>query len=145
MTLITRTLSGRCRSMKASMPKTIDASPRGAAQPRKSASRGRISLPRSAIATGTRRTTVRLTSHHQAVAALRRGYNCLLFDGPGQGRPLIHQGLHMRPNWESVVSAVLDTVLSYPNVDAQSVALAGWSFGGYLAPRAASGEHRIAA
>jgi hypothetical protein len=33
-----------------------------------------------------------------AVPALRRGYNCLLVDGPGQGRALIKQGLHIRPN-----------------------------------------------
>jgi alpha-beta hydrolase superfamily lysophospholipase len=31
-----------------------------------------------------------------AVAANRRGYHCLLFDGPGQGRALIRQGLLMR-------------------------------------------------
>lgn len=33
-----------------------------------------------------------------AVPAVRRGYNCLLVDGPGQGRALIKQGLHMRPD-----------------------------------------------
>jgi hypothetical protein len=38
-----------------------------------------------------------------AVHALRRGYNVLLFDGPGQGRVLIKQGIHMRPDWENVV------------------------------------------
>ena len=36
-------------------------------------------------------------------AALRRGYNCLLFDGPGQGRKLIRDGLPIRPDWENVV------------------------------------------
>src|SRR3954451_6652351 len=35
-------------------------------------------------------------------AALRRGYNVLLFDGPGQGRNLIRDGLAMRPDWENV-------------------------------------------
>src|SRR5205823_2018303 len=81
----------------------------------------------------------------QAVAALRRGYHCLLFDGPGQGRPLIEQGLVMRPDWENVVRPVVDHALSRPDVDPQRLALIGWSFGGYLAPRAASGEHRLAA
>ncbi|MCT0230168.1 alpha/beta fold hydrolase [Synechococcus sp. CS-1324] len=80
-----------------------------------------------------------------AVAAVRRGYHCPTFDGPGQGRPLIHQGLVFRPDWEAVVRPVVDYALSRPDVDPQRIALIGWSFGGYLAPRAASGEHRLAA
>jgi pimeloyl-ACP methyl ester carboxylesterase len=80
-----------------------------------------------------------------AVAAVRRGYNVLLFDGPGQGRPLYKQGLVMRPDWENVVRPVMDYALARPEVDAKRVALIGWSFGGYLAPRAASGEPRLAA
>src|SRR5215217_4227638 len=77
--------------------------------------------------------------------ALRRGYNLLLFDGPGQGRPLIEQGLVMRPDWENVVRPVVDYALTRPEVDPKRIALMVWSFGGYLAPRAASGEHRLAA
>src|SRR5918911_5556151 len=77
--------------------------------------------------------------------ALRRGYNLLLFDGPGQGRPLIEQGLVMRPDWENVVRPVVDYALTRPKGDPKRLALIGWSFGGYLAPRAASGEHRLAA
>ena len=77
--------------------------------------------------------------------ALRRGYNLLLFDGPGQGRPLIEQGLVMRPDWENVVRPVVDYALTRPEIDPERIALMGWSFGGYLAPRAASGEHRLAA
>jgi pimeloyl-ACP methyl ester carboxylesterase len=78
-------------------------------------------------------------------AAVRRGYNCLLFDGPGQGRNLIRDHLPMRPDWERVVSVVVDHVLTRPEVDAKRVVLAGWSFGGFLAPRAAAFERRIAA
>src|SRR5919106_6674524 len=78
-------------------------------------------------------------------AVLRRGYNLLLFDGPGQGRVLIKQGLVMRPDWENVVKPVVDYALTRPEVDPEKIALMGWSFGGYLAPRAASGEHRLAA
>jgi pimeloyl-ACP methyl ester carboxylesterase len=77
--------------------------------------------------------------------ALARGYNLLLFDGPGQGRPLIEQGLVFRPDWENVVTPVVDFALTRPEVDPEKVVLLGWSFGGYLAPRAASGEHRLAA
>ncbi len=78
-------------------------------------------------------------------AALPRGYNLLLFDGPGQGRPLIEQGLVFRPDWENVVTPVVDYALTRPEVNPEKVVLLGWSFGGYLAPRAASGEHRLAA
>jgi alpha-beta hydrolase superfamily lysophospholipase len=80
-----------------------------------------------------------------AVAATRRGYHCLLFDGPGQGEMLIEQGITMRPDWETVVAAVMDVAVTLPGVDPQKIALSGWSLGGYLALRAASGEKRLAA
>ena len=80
-----------------------------------------------------------------AVAASRRGYHCLLFDGPGQGEMLYEHGVRLRPDWETVVQAVVDFALTLPIVDAKRIALSGWSLGGYLAPRAASGEHRLAA
>src|ERR687884_175509 len=76
---------------------------------------------------------------------LPRGYNLLLFDGPGQGRALIKQGLVMRPDWENVVKPVVDYALTRPEVDPEKIALMGISLGGYLAPRAASSEHRLAA
>jgi alpha-beta hydrolase superfamily lysophospholipase len=71
-------------------------------------------------------------------------YHCLIFDRPAHGRPLIKQGLVLRPDWEPVVRPVVDYALSRSEVDARWVALIGWSFGGYLAPRAASGEPRLA-
>src|SRR5215210_3200754 len=80
-----------------------------------------------------------------APAAIRRGYNFLCFDGPGQGRNLIRDGIPIRPDWENVVRPVVDFALKRPEVDLKRLVLIGWSFGGYLAPRAASGEHRIAA
>ncbi|WP_027579359.1 alpha/beta fold hydrolase [Bradyrhizobium sp. Ai1a-2] len=80
-----------------------------------------------------------------AVAASRRGYHCLLFDGPGQGAMLYEYGIRLRPDWETVIAAVVDFALTQPIVDPDRIALSGWSLGGYLAPRAASKEHRIAA
>jgi pimeloyl-ACP methyl ester carboxylesterase len=80
-----------------------------------------------------------------APAATARGYNILLFDGPGQGRNLIRDGLRMRPDWESVVSPVLDYLLSRKEVDPDKIVLAGWSWGGFLAPRAAAFEDRVRA
>lgn len=80
-----------------------------------------------------------------AVAAGRRGYHCLVFDGPGQGDVLYNQGVPLRPDWETVVTAVVDVAIGLPDVDPERIALNGWSLGGYLAPRAASGEPRLAA
>jgi dipeptidyl aminopeptidase/acylaminoacyl peptidase len=80
-----------------------------------------------------------------AVAASRRGYHSLLFDGPGQGAVLYEDQVPLRPDWDKVVAAVVDFAVEQPLVDPGKIALSGWSLGGYLAPRAASGEHRIAA
>ena len=78
-------------------------------------------------------------------AAQRRGYNCLAFEGPGQGAVIREQKLHFRPDWEKVVTPVVDYALTRPEVDPDRIALMGVSFGGYLAPRAVAFEHRIAA
>lgn len=82
---------------------------------------------------------------HGAVAAVERGWHALVFDGPGQGAAFYEQGLPFRPDWEAVISPVVDFVLAQPAVDASRVVLAGFSQGGYWAPRAAAFEHRLAA
>jgi pimeloyl-ACP methyl ester carboxylesterase len=80
-----------------------------------------------------------------AGGALERGYNVLVFDGPGQGGALVVQKLPMRPDWENVVTPVVDYLVERRDVSPARVALYGGSFGGYLAPRAAAFEHRLAA
>jgi dienelactone hydrolase len=80
-----------------------------------------------------------------AVAAAARGYHCLFFDGPGQGKLLVEDGIPLRADWEHVVTPVVDVALGLDGVDPDRIALTGWSLGGYLAPRAASGEHRLGA
>lgn len=79
------------------------------------------------------------------VAALERGYHVLMFDGPGQGEMLYKRGVPLRPDWEVVISAIVDYAMSVEIVDPKKIVLSGWSLGGYLAPRAASREHRLAA
>ncbi|MEN2741146.1 alpha/beta fold hydrolase [Microbacterium sp. X-17] len=80
-----------------------------------------------------------------AQAALDRGYDVLAFDGPGQGSVLIEQGVHLRPDWENVLPSVVDWVVAQPTTDPERIAVIGWSLGGFLAPRGASGERRLAA
>jgi len=79
----------------------------------------------------------------RATAALKRGFNCLIFEGPGQGRVIREQHIPFRPNWETVVTPVVDFALGESVVDPERIALMGISFGGYLAPRAVAFEHRI--
>ena len=78
-----------------------------------------------------------------AVAAHERGFNVLLFEGPGQGGALREKNLYFIPNWEKAVTAVIDYAYTLPNIDKNKIALMGISMGGYLAPRACAFEHRI--
>jgi len=80
-----------------------------------------------------------------AAAAVRRGYNCLTFDGPGQGAPMREQHLPFRYDWEAVVTPAVDYALGRADVDGENLALMGMSMGGFLAARAAAFEHRIGA
>jgi pimeloyl-ACP methyl ester carboxylesterase len=81
------------------------------------------------------------------IAALDRGYNCLTFEGPGQGRVIRKQRIPFRYDWEKVVTPVIDFVVGNyeKQCDLKRLALMGISMGGYLAARAAALEHRIAA
>src|SRR5581483_8263464 len=72
-------------------------------------------------------------------------YHALCFDGPGQGVVLFEQQRFMRPDWERVITPVVDYLQTRPEVDGQRIVLMGRSWGGYLAPRAATAEHRLAA
>lgn len=79
-----------------------------------------------------------------AGAAAERGYHVLTFDGPGQPSA-VRRGIVFRPDWEHVVTPVVDYVLGLDGVDPARVALLGVSLGGELAPRAAAFEPRLAA
>lgn len=80
-----------------------------------------------------------------ALAALQRGYNCLTFEGPGQGALIREQQIPFRHDWEKVVTPVVDYLHTRREVDHKRIALMGISLGGILAPRAAAFEHRLAA
>ena len=80
-----------------------------------------------------------------ACSAQAHGYTVLAFDGPGQPGPRYRDGLVFRPDWEHVVTPVVDFLIEQPGVDPDRIALLGNSMGGWLAPRAAAFEHRIKA
>lgn len=80
-----------------------------------------------------------------AAAAVRRGYNCLTFDGPGQGMPMREKGMVFRHDWEKVVTPAVDYALGRSDVDGDRLVLIGMSLGGYLAARAMAFEHRFKA
>lgn len=77
-------------------------------------------------------------------AALERGWNALIFEGPGQGANLFLHNRPFIPDWERVITPVVDFLRTRPEVDKRRICLTGSSFGGYLAPRAAAFEHRLA-
>ena len=69
---------------------------------------------------------------------VERGYEVVLFEGPGQGGVLEDANIPMTPDWERPVAAVLD------HFALSNVTLFGISLGGCLALRAAAHEDRIA-
>jgi dipeptidyl aminopeptidase/acylaminoacyl peptidase len=81
-------------------------------------------------------------------AALRRGYNALLFEISGQRGAMYSNPdaeLFFRPDTEVPLKYVCDWVLARADVDPNRLALVGWSLGGYFAPRATAFEKRIKA
>ncbi|KAF4341232.1 hydrolase or acyltransferase (alpha beta hydrolase superfamily) [Fusarium beomiforme] len=83
--------------------------------------------------------------HVMGEALLQRGMNAIVYEGPGQPSVRRYQDLGFIPEWERVVTPVVDYALSRDDVDSSKVGLMGFSFGGFLASRAAAFEHRLAA
>jgi pimeloyl-ACP methyl ester carboxylesterase len=78
-------------------------------------------------------------------AALERGWNALILEGPGQGSNLFLRSQVFIPDWERVIIPVVDFLRARPDVDRRRISLIGQSFGGFLVARAAAHEHRLAA
>ncbi|KAI0142982.1 alpha/beta hydrolase [Xylariaceae sp. FL1272] len=78
-----------------------------------------------------------------AAGARAQGYATLTFYGPDQGIVLRRDKLSIRPDWEVVISAVIDQLdavaKAHPewNLDLVKVALTGAAMGGYFALRGA--------
>ncbi len=79
-------------------------------------------------------------------AALERGYNVLLFEGPGQaGKRRFHPDSAFVPDLGPVIRAIYNFLSSRPEVNPKQIALYGASLGGYFALSGALGEPRLGA
>ena len=75
---------------------------------------------------------------------LNRGIHCLCFDGPGQGAVLRVQRIPFRPDFENVITPVIDYALdNFSEIDPERIGIMGFSFGAFLSPRACAFEKRI--
>lgn len=72
-----------------------------------------------------------------------RGLNFVTIDGPGQGEPLRLGKIYTRPDYEAVVSPLVDQIVQRDDVDPEKLVLAGASMGGYYASRVACYEPRF--
>ncbi|MQY28370.1 alpha/beta hydrolase family protein [Nocardia aurantia] len=79
---------------------------------------------------------------HTELAA--RGISTLMVDTPGTGEALRLGGLTARIETEVFAAACVDYLETRADVDTARIGLAGWSLGGYYAPRAAAFEKRLA-
>lgn len=105
-------------------------------------------------ASGARRPTLVITNGSDgaisdlwspAAGALARGWNAFVYDGPGQQSMLFDRRIPFRPDWEAVLTPVLDALLTREDVDPARLFGYGVSQGGYWLPRALAFEHRLRA
>jgi pimeloyl-ACP methyl ester carboxylesterase len=75
----------------------------------------------------------------------RRGFTCLLVDGPGQGESIRFRGHHLRHDFEVAGSAALDYLETRDDIDMNRVGIQAMSLGGYYAPRCAAMDPRYKA
>ena len=76
---------------------------------------------------------------------VRRGFSCLLVDGPGQGEMIRFRGMHLRYDFDIAGTAALDYLETRNDVDMKRVAILAMSLGGYYAPRCAAMDSRFSA
>jgi alpha-beta hydrolase superfamily lysophospholipase len=76
---------------------------------------------------------------------VRRGFSCLLVDGPGMGEAIRFRGIFLRHDYEVVGRASLDYLETRSDVDMSRIAVVALSLGGYFAPRCAAMDPRFKA
>ncbi len=78
-------------------------------------------------------------------AGLSRGWNVAVFDGPGQQSMLFEKDVPFRPDWEAVLTPVVDRFAARDDVDESALFSYAISQGGFWMPRALAFEHRSVA
>ncbi len=78
-------------------------------------------------------------------ATLGRGWNAFIYDGPGQQNMLFDQGHAFRPDWEAVLTPVIDALMGRNDVEGSALFAYGCSQAGYWVTRALAFEHRFVA
>ncbi len=78
-------------------------------------------------------------------AAHDRGYHWMTFDGPGRQAVMRRAGPALRPDWEAVITPVVDAMLARPDVDPARLAIVGVGEASYGVVRALAFEHRLTA
>jgi pimeloyl-ACP methyl ester carboxylesterase len=76
---------------------------------------------------------------------LKRGVHVLAIDGPGQGVSNLRKMRVDAENYAAAGRAVVDYLLTRPEVDPERIGLLGLSMGTYWAPLIASEDHRVKA
>jgi hypothetical protein len=100
----------------------------------------------TAIIIGGGDTTAEELYFSTGAAAVRRGYNALLAEIPGQrGAYYSDPDLTFRPDTDVQLRHVVDYALNRADVEPEHLSLSGYSMGGLFAPRAVAGEKRIKA
>lgn len=87
--------------------------------------------------------SVKEQESHWEEQLLSRGMATLSFDGPGQGETWFR--MKMRLDYETAVTAVIDTLSTRAEIDVARVGLLGHSMGGHFGARAAARDPRVAA
>jgi dipeptidyl aminopeptidase/acylaminoacyl peptidase len=77
--------------------------------------------------------------------ALERGMHVLSIDGPGQGSSNLKKVRAVGDNYERAGSAIVDYLISRPEIDPARIGLFGISMGSYWSLRMVDADHRVAA
>jgi hypothetical protein len=76
-------------------------------------------------------------------STIARGWNAFIYDGPGQQNMLFDEGHAFRPDWEAVLTPVVDALTIRGDVDGTALFSYGCSQAGYWVARALAFEHRF--
>ena len=104
---------------------------------------------------GTKRPTIVMTNGSEGSksglwawgvsSTLARGWNAFIYDGPGQQNMLFDRGHAFRPDWEAVLTPVVNSLMARGDVDGSALFAYGCSQAGYWVTRALAFEHRFVA